>query len=198
MPLANVGAGTFSGTTCHTLAGNPLKNDSLAPFFCDMNAIPAERRKQHITVTKEVFGAIQALRELPNGYAFQLADTPGVLLKAAEFIDTERLCCRFRSQVRLDRYPRWANSKANSSGNLSRKRICNRTAEGTARAARITPRILRVKCMNCLACELSKKGGRGMWSSATRCKKCSGLCSCGSIKPAPPQEISRKRAVTGE
>jgi hypothetical protein len=62
-----------------------------------MSAIPAERRTQHLAVTTAVFGAIQAICELPNGYAFQLADTPGMLVKAAEFIDQERLCCPFFS-----------------------------------------------------------------------------------------------------
>src|SRR5262245_52214365 len=82
---------------CHPLAGSPMDNNPLTSFFCDMTAIPAELRNQHIAITKEVFGAIQTIRELPNGYAFQLSDTQGMLVKTAEFIDKERLCCPFFS-----------------------------------------------------------------------------------------------------
>ncbi len=66
-------------------------------FFCDMSAIPLASRKQHIALIKEVFGAVQAVRELPNGYAFQLLNEKGLLVKIAEFIDNERLCCPFFS-----------------------------------------------------------------------------------------------------
>ena len=84
-------------TKCHPLAGSPMDNNPLTSFFCDMTAIPAELRNQPIAITKEVFGAIQTIRELPNGYAFQLSDTQGMLVKTAEFIDKERLCCPFFS-----------------------------------------------------------------------------------------------------
>ena len=60
-----------------------------------MSAIPLASRTQHMAITKEVFGAAQAIRELPNGYAFQLPNTQGLLMKTAAFIDNERLCCPF-------------------------------------------------------------------------------------------------------
>jgi hypothetical protein len=74
-----------------------MHNDQHASFSCDMSAIPLVSRNQHIAITKEVFGAAQALRELPNGYAFQLPNTSGFLIKIAAFIDNERLCCPFFS-----------------------------------------------------------------------------------------------------
>jgi hypothetical protein len=74
-----------------------MDNDQPASFFCDMNAIPLASRNQHMAITKEVFGAAQAIRELPNGYAFQLPNVTGLLLKIAAFIDNERLCCPFFS-----------------------------------------------------------------------------------------------------
>lgn len=74
-----------------------MDNDQSASFFCDMDAIPLASRNQHIAITKEIFGATQAIRELPNGYAFQLPHMAGLLPKIAAFIDNERLCCPFFS-----------------------------------------------------------------------------------------------------
>ena len=74
-----------------------MSNNQHTSFFCDMNAIPLASRKQHMVLTKEVFGAVQAIRELPNGYAFQLPNAQGILSKIVAFIDNERLCCQFFS-----------------------------------------------------------------------------------------------------
>jgi hypothetical protein len=74
-----------------------MDNAQHASFFCDMSAIPLASRNQHIAITKEVFGAAQAIRELLNGYAFQLPNVKGLLMKIAAFIDHERLCCPFFS-----------------------------------------------------------------------------------------------------
>jgi hypothetical protein len=74
-----------------------MDNDHHAAFFCDMNAIPQASRNQHMAITKEVFREVQAIRELPNGYVFQLPNITGLLPKIAAFIDNERLCCPFFS-----------------------------------------------------------------------------------------------------
>src|SRR5262245_29678519 len=66
-------------------------------FYCDMTAIPSSLRKQHSDLIKELFGSVESTQELPNGYAFRLKNQEGLLLKAAEFIDRERLCCPFFS-----------------------------------------------------------------------------------------------------
>jgi len=62
---------------------------------CDLSAIPVEQRKQHGATAEQLFAAIQETRELPNGYAFRLPEEPEMLLRAAEFINLERLCCPF-------------------------------------------------------------------------------------------------------
>lgn len=43
----------------------------------------------------EVFRAVQEIHELPNGYAFRLPNEATILLKTAEFIMREKLCCPF-------------------------------------------------------------------------------------------------------
>ncbi|MBD0325025.1 MAG: hypothetical protein ICV68_01255 [Pyrinomonadaceae bacterium] len=69
--------------------------ESISPFACDMNAIEPERRGEHMRTSEELFRAVEEMRELANGYAFRLANEPEVLLKAAQFIALEKLCCPF-------------------------------------------------------------------------------------------------------
>lgn len=63
------------------------------PFACDMSAIPPEERAQHMAAIEAVFGAVQEVRELPDGYSFRLDSA--LLLQVADFIAKERLCCPF-------------------------------------------------------------------------------------------------------
>ena len=66
-----------------------------SPIACDMSAIEPDRREQHIATGKDVFRAVTEILELPDGYAFRLADEPNMLVKTAEFISLEKLCCPF-------------------------------------------------------------------------------------------------------
>ena len=76
---------------------------SQLPIACDMTAIPADQRPAHLAISRELFSQVEEFRELPNGYVFRLADTPHVLLRLAEFISLERLCCPFLSfQVEVE------------------------------------------------------------------------------------------------
>lgn len=70
-------------------------NEKESPFACDMTAIALDQRGAHLTNMNKLFRAVEGLRELPNGYAFQLPNESEVLLTAAEFITLERLCCPF-------------------------------------------------------------------------------------------------------
>jgi hypothetical protein len=60
-----------------------------------MNAIAPEERGQHIAAIEAVFGAAQEIRELPDGYSFRLPNETPMLLRVADFIAKERLCCPF-------------------------------------------------------------------------------------------------------
>jgi len=66
-----------------------------SPFACDMTAIAPEQRGAHVASIEKLFRSVQSKRELPDGYAFELANDSDVLLTAAEFISLERLCCPF-------------------------------------------------------------------------------------------------------
>ncbi|HEX2203658.1 MAG TPA: hypothetical protein VHG91_10185 [Longimicrobium sp.] len=65
------------------------------PFACDMSAIAPGERPLHLAAIRDVFGAVEAVEELPDGYAFRLPGDSATLARAADFIDKERLCCPF-------------------------------------------------------------------------------------------------------
>ena len=66
-----------------------------SPFACNMDAIAPAERKDHIAAIEQIFGAVEEIRELSDGYSFRLANETAMLLKLADFIAKERLCCPF-------------------------------------------------------------------------------------------------------
>jgi hypothetical protein len=66
-----------------------------SPLACDMSAIEPALRARHIATAGQLFRAVTDILELPDGYAFLLPDEPDVLVKTAEFISLEKLCCPF-------------------------------------------------------------------------------------------------------
>ena len=66
-----------------------------SPFACDMTVIAPEQRGAHVATIEKLFRSVQSTCELPNGYAFELPNDSDILLRAAEFISLERLCCPF-------------------------------------------------------------------------------------------------------
>jgi hypothetical protein len=60
---------------------------------CDLTAIDAAERDQHILTVEQLFATVQQSNELPDGYAFRLPAEH--LLDAAHFMANERLCCPF-------------------------------------------------------------------------------------------------------
>jgi len=62
---------------------------------CDPNAVPAEEREQWVHAGKQVYAAVQEVRETADGYAFRLPAETTMLMKLAEYMSNERLCCAF-------------------------------------------------------------------------------------------------------
>lgn len=65
------------------------------PIVCDLTAIPANVREQHVLTAPRIFQAAQEIRELPNGYAFRLPNEPDMFMALANFVENERRCCPF-------------------------------------------------------------------------------------------------------
>ncbi len=77
---------------------------------CDPTAIPADQRDRWAETGKQVYAAVQEVQELPDGYQFRLPADSAVLIKVAEYIMNERLCCaflRFTVEVEPNRGPFW-------------------------------------------------------------------------------------------
>ena len=65
------------------------------PLACKMTNMSDRERKQHHRAAKDVFSAVQELREHANGYAFRLPTKAPLIRQAGAFISRERLCCPF-------------------------------------------------------------------------------------------------------
>jgi hypothetical protein len=79
-------------------------------FVCNLTAIPAEARQQHLAALPKIFQAAQDVEELTNGYAFKFQNEPGRFKSLANFIEYEQLCCPFEGlAVEIEPYggPIW-------------------------------------------------------------------------------------------
>jgi hypothetical protein len=68
---------------------------NISPLACDLTALDPEQRERHQVHTRQLFASVQDIQELPDGYAFRLPIEADTILKAAKFINLERLCCPF-------------------------------------------------------------------------------------------------------
>jgi hypothetical protein len=66
-----------------------------SPIACDMSMLSTAQRQTHLATSQELFSNVLAIKELPYGYEFQLADPPDAIRKLAEFVSLEKLCCPF-------------------------------------------------------------------------------------------------------
>jgi hypothetical protein len=66
-----------------------------SPFACNMTAFAPAERKEHIAAIEQIFGVVEEIREISNRYSFRVANETAMLLKLADFIAKERLCCPF-------------------------------------------------------------------------------------------------------
>jgi hypothetical protein len=71
---------------------NVNETESLA---CDLTAIPAMVREEHVMSAPQLFGAAEEVQDMPNGFAIRFVNEPGRFLSIARFIENERLCCPF-------------------------------------------------------------------------------------------------------
>jgi hypothetical protein len=63
---------------------------------CDPRALTAEEHQRWMErIGPQLYGAVQEVQELPDGYAFRLPNRPEILPLVAEDLNMERLCCPF-------------------------------------------------------------------------------------------------------
>ncbi|MBL8090175.1 MAG: hypothetical protein JNJ43_07600 [Anaerolineales bacterium] len=69
--------------------------NEIPSLACDLTAIPADVREEHILTAPQLFSTAQEVQELPNGYAIRFLNESGKFMSIAKFIDNEKLCCPF-------------------------------------------------------------------------------------------------------
>lgn len=69
--------------------------DKQIPIVCDLTVFSADTREKLAQEVPDLFRRVQAVHELPDGYAFQFPNEPGTFMALANFVDHERQCCPF-------------------------------------------------------------------------------------------------------
>ena len=80
-----------------------------SPIACDMSVLSPAQREMHLATSRDLFSSLTQIKELPDGYEFRL-DGSNVVVKAAEFISLEKLCCPFLNftlEVDAENGPVW-------------------------------------------------------------------------------------------
>jgi len=67
--------------------------DTSLPVACEPQAVPEHEREAWIASAKATFGAVEAVHELVDGYAYRL--DPRHLTRVAEYVGRDRLCCKY-------------------------------------------------------------------------------------------------------
>jgi hypothetical protein len=60
-----------------------------------MGVFTPAQRESHIQATSDLVQSVQVVREVANGYEFTFPNQSELIIKIAEFISNERLCCPF-------------------------------------------------------------------------------------------------------
>ncbi len=66
-----------------------------SPIACDMSVLSPAQRETHLATSRELFSKLRAIKEVADGYEFWLGDETDAILKVAEFVMLEKLCCPF-------------------------------------------------------------------------------------------------------
>jgi len=76
-----------------------------SPFACDVHAMTPAVRKHHFDeVIPALRNLLKGVKELPDGFAFELKNDTAAVQLAGEFAANERLCCPFFDiAIRIER-----------------------------------------------------------------------------------------------
>ena len=72
-----------------------LEANTEVVIACNPNAIPADQRDQWIATGLKVFASALEVQDMPDGFGIRLPADSAMLLKVAQYISNERLCCPF-------------------------------------------------------------------------------------------------------
>jgi hypothetical protein len=66
-----------------------------SPIVCTPNTVPAAKKARWLELGRWLYASVDALEELPGGYACRLPNDAETLVRAAEYVSLDRRCCRF-------------------------------------------------------------------------------------------------------
>lgn len=72
-------------------------HDDRRALACDLNALNSAERARRSVVARELSRMSAGIEDLPDGYGFRYMADSSTLMKIAEFVSMERLCCPFLS-----------------------------------------------------------------------------------------------------
>ena len=72
-----------------------LQAETVPPIACNLKALTSEQRKELEQIGQHVISAIDASRELKDGYAFRVDPRKASLIEVAGWLDLWRRCCPF-------------------------------------------------------------------------------------------------------
>ena len=64
-------------------------------FVCNMDVFTSAERENHFRAAAKLYKSVQEIQETETGYKFRFPNTSENIMKLAEFISNERLCCPF-------------------------------------------------------------------------------------------------------
>ena len=65
------------------------------PIACNLDALSPQQRRREQELLASFRSARLSVREIGNGYRFDLSGEPALLARVGEFVALERLCCPF-------------------------------------------------------------------------------------------------------
>ncbi len=77
------------------LALQATSTQTRSPFFCNLDAFTKAERASHRDASQQMLASLRGIREVPDGYAFDLDSHRFSSKELARWVDLERRCCPF-------------------------------------------------------------------------------------------------------
>jgi hypothetical protein len=85
--------GILTGILSLSLAAQSAEKET--PFYCNLKALSSAERSAHQAMTKRLLEAVRGIREVADGYAFDLDSQQVAITDLAAWVAFEQRCCPF-------------------------------------------------------------------------------------------------------
>jgi hypothetical protein len=87
--------GVLAGTLALGLGAQNYNAEADTPFFCNLKALTAAERKEHLQLSQRLGDAVLKTAEVADGYAFEIDRRRVSIKDLAAWTDFEQRCCPF-------------------------------------------------------------------------------------------------------